>query len=262
MATLNINYRLIRSLYHNLREIERCRVRTTLRLRELSKAAISIDDNIKSELDEIINKESDIERRLKLLLAKKLNGIPVVEKWLQKIPGMTIEIEAGLISLIEPIKRFPNVAKLWAYSGLHTVPKRLPNGQIVLNPETKKPVMVAPRVRPGEKPKWSVHLKTLIVGSLARRWEKVGGPYKDLAMKYKERIRSRPNSRTLTELHLSRMAWRYAGKIFLSHLWEVWRSLEGLEIPSKHKISDQFNEEGYLWIDPWKFVHEEEEVIN
>lgn len=257
MAASNINYRLIRSLYHNLRELERCRVRTTLRLRELAKAQIHIKENIKNELDEIIEKESDIERRLKLLLANELNGIPVVEKWLQKVPGMTIEIEAGLVSLIEPIKRFPNVAKLWAYAGLHTVPKRLPNGQIALDPETKKPIMVAPRVRPGEKPKWSVHLKTLIVGSLARRWEKVGGPYKDLALKYKARIRAKPTNKGLTELHLTRMAWRYAGKIFLSHLWEVWRSLEGLEVPSKHKISNQFSEEGYLWIDPWKFIREE-----
>jgi hypothetical protein len=44
-----------------------------------------------------------------------------------------------------------------------------------------------------------------------------------------------------TKIHIHNMAKRYAGKIFMQHLWVVWRQMEGLEI-SKPWI---FSQEGH-----------------
>lgn len=145
-------------------------------------------------------------------------------------------------------------------------------------------VFRAAKRRKGVKANWNSELKTTCY-KISDSFIKSGSPYADLYRTYKARIIEREvckgtiiwgmvnnkyvpiHSPAPSENHtttakpdgvpewtmkrIDNMARRYMVKIFLSHLWEVWRELEGLEAraPYSHEYLNHSHK-----IEPWAFV--------
>lgn len=203
--------------------------------------------------------------------------MPIYAQWMQHVKGIGPVLAAGIISVIESensegvagIKKFDNPAKLWAYCGLH------------VDPETG----LAVRRKKGVKSNWSSFMKTLI-WKVGESFVKCGGPYREEYDKYRARIIERETNKgnivwkknmtsgkwsavhhpeamkkppkfegdgvpewTVGRIHA--MAKRYASKLFLAHMWEVWRTLEGLSIrtPYSHEYQGHSMKK-----DPWDYI--------
>ena len=151
--------------------------------------------------------------------------------WLISVRGIGPVLAGGLLAYIRDIGRFDTVSKLWAYVGLHVI-----DG-------------VAPKRRRGEKANWSTPLKTLC-WKIGESFVKARGPYRDLYDSYKARDREKHPEKidsgrkskagtaiyTYSDGHIHARAKRYAVKIFLSHLWEVWRKQEGLPVRDPYAL--------------------------
>jgi len=135
------------------------------------------------------------------------------KQYLSKINGIGPILAAGLIGYIEDIERFETVSKLWAYAGLHVVGGK------------------APRRRRGQKINWNPKLRVLC-WKIGESFVKMrgGGGYRDLYEKHREQYETREDLKKEPKGRRYAMAKRKTVKLFLSHLWEVWRRLEGLPI--------------------------------
>lgn len=178
--------------------------------------------------------------------ARKIKGIPIWEDWLKHVYGIADTLGVQFIALIQPISDFPNVAKLWTYAG-----QSVEDGEAV-------------RRRAGKKFNWNPQLKTLCYQA-AECFVKCGGPYRELYDRYKARDKAvhpeieetdkvdrfGEKIRKYTPAHMHMRAMRYSAKIFLSHLWQAWRELEGLPVRGPYAVE-------YLGhttiLSPWTFI--------
>jgi len=170
--------------------------------------------------------------------ARQLKGLPIWEQWLREVRGIGRTLAIQLIAHIQPIGNFANVAKLWSYSGLH-----VKNGR-------------APRRKRGEQLHQNEQL-LMLAAQIGDCFIRTGGPYRELYDRYKARDKKKHPEKVLdadpktgkarlnaqggkiylyTDLHMHRRARRWAVKIFFSHLWQVWRELEGLSAPGPYPI--------------------------
>jgi hypothetical protein len=153
---------------------------------------------------------------------KLIRDTPLWKHWLFLVRGIGENLAAQLIAHIDPIGDFPTVSHLWAYAGYKVV-----DG-------------VAVRRTRGRRSNWNPDLKKVCY-LVAVSFEKAGGPYRKLYDEYKARDRAahpKPDKPTTDEDgetdykysdgHIRMRALRHTVKIFLSHLWQVWRELEGL----------------------------------
>lgn len=140
-----------------------------------------------------------------------------------------------LVPTLRGIAAFPTVSKYWAWWGLHVVDGR------------------APRRRRGDRINWSPKMRTL-AWKIGKQFVMQGRRYRDIYLGYKRRLlRERPTPRDCPRYeeckkalkrreepacrgHIEAMARRYAVKMFLSHLWEKWRRLEGLPVRGPYAL--------------------------
>lgn len=148
--------------------------------------------------------EKEIEKDIK----KLIKGIQIIED-MQQVKGIGPMFAASLAAMID-IERSPNFSNLLRYSGYG-----IKDGKI------DKPTK-------GQKLPYNKHLKTLLY-NIATSFMKVkGSPYRvvyDTAKAYYEQ--SRPE---WTDMHRHRAATRKMIKVFVSHLYEHWKSLDGVKI--------------------------------
>ena len=187
--------------------------------------------------------------------AKELKGMPIWEDWLSKVRGVGGCLGVQFVALIQPISDFDTVAALWSYSGYGVV-----DGE-------------APRRQAGVQSRWNPDLRKLGY-QLGDCFVRAGGPYRELYDCYKARDRAvHPDPVTKTDKsgklmktregkawkmytdgHIHARARRYAVKIFLSHLWQAWRELEGLLVRGPYAVE-------YLGhtkiLSPWAFIDKE-----
>lgn len=80
-------------------------------------------------------------------------------------------------------------------------------------------------------------LKTKLLGVLADQFNRrPGEKYGKILVDYKHRLKNMPRHQDKSAGHIHNMAKRYAVKIFLQDLYNVWRRLEGLEVhPPYHE---------------------------
>jgi hypothetical protein len=116
-------------------------------------------------------------------------------------------LAAKVISMID-IQRADTVSALWRYAGYG-----------VVNGEREKPTK-------GEALHYNKRLKTTcyLIGSSFLR---SNSPYRQIYDSSKEYYET---NRDWTKLHRHHAAMRKMIKVWLSHLWEVWRTLEGLPV--------------------------------
>ena len=137
-----------------------------------------------------------------------------------------MENAGKVIAFIGDIARFPTVSKLWSYSGYS-----VENGE-------------APRRAKGQKTTWNEDLRVMC-WRLGVSLIRARGAYYRYYLGVKEIYEHRYEGHivkakkgvlvlqeNITAKHIHNMALRRMIKLFLSHLWEVWREV-GV-YPSEH----------------------------
>jgi hypothetical protein len=215
------------------------------------------DEERESVTEDATGGWAKIEKKLMRDASKMIKTMPIYTKWLTKVRGVGDTLATQFVALIQPISDFDNVAKLWAYAGY-----AVSDGEAV-------------RRRLGVKSNWNPELKKLGF-QLGDCFIKAGGAYRQLYDNYKARDRAaHPEPiiktdgkgramktregkawRLYTDGHMHARARRYAVKIFLSHLWQAWRELEGLPVRGPYAVE-------YLGhttvLSPWSFIEADEE---
>lgn len=158
------------------------------------------------------------------------DDFPIVE-YMCRVKGVGKTLALKTVVMID-IHRADTISALWRYAGY-----------AVINGEREKPVK-------GEKLHYNIRLKTTcyLIGSSFLR---SGSPYRDIYDKAREEYESRED---WTKLHKHNAAMRKMIKVWLSHLWLVWRKLEGLPVSDPWIVAENnhhrlYTPEEFGWYD-------------
>ena len=169
-------------------------------------------------------------------IAVLIRAYPVYDH-VSALRGIGPTLSAKLIALIGDISTFDNASKLWRFAGYGTVPdpKYAPDGDDSnstsdVNMDTgeyiAEPVpRIAERAVKGEKLHYNRRLKVALY-LVATSFMRSRSPYK--ALYDNARVKYDRTHPEWTLLHKHRAALRIMIKVFLTHLWKRWRTLEGL----------------------------------
>lgn len=211
------------------------------------------------ELEEIIYFPFDtVIDKLELEIKYLCEGyIPIYPDFLAKIDGINIYEALELVVLLKDIRRFRTVSALWKYSGFAPVQycarckKRYFNNIIERKEfmdkyyketrsfysdcdcEEPRPYYASEKRIRGVSPDYNEALKKVLV-SIADKVIKADDYYRGKFFYYRT-FEAQKNEK-LTELHINNRAKRKVIKLFLYHLFNEWRVLEGLE-PEKAYIN-------------------------
>jgi hypothetical protein len=176
------------------------------------------------------------------------------QSWLVDVKGIGPILAGGYLAGIGDIGRFETISKLWAYSGQHTVPntperaeaawqarvrkaefdaRKTGKEPVVPTRPTFQPARLSPRRVKGERANWSPFL-SVVCWKTGESFVKTRGAYR--AEYDRERAkyeRTRPDT---SDGHRHNMAKRATVKLFMAHLWETWRTLDGLPIRAAYVI--------------------------
>lgn len=156
-----------------------------------------------------------------------------IESILLTLPGLTPDIADRLVAEID-IYKANSISGLWKYAGFGVV-----NGE-------------HERIQENEKPPYNSTLKAVCC-ELSRQLLKVNSPYAGIYYRCRDNYRFKHSD--WTEAHMHQAALRKVAKIFLSHLWTVWRELEGLPterawILNHPNHTHELKPEDYGWVIP------------
>jgi hypothetical protein len=194
--------------------------------------------------------------------------------WLQRIKGVGATSAALVVGLID-IERAVYPSSLWKFAGygvtVQDCDKCGGSGEFGSPPEQCPKCEGAgaygraDRTHKGEKRDYSARLKTM-VWRITDLQVKHRGPYRKIYDEAKHGylttrgpLSSTPKERQWTLGHCEAAARRKASKLFLAHLWQIWREAEGLPV-TKAYIFDHDPEGAHTFIDPWQFLEEFEEA--
>jgi len=203
----------------------------------------------------------EAEKRITKFMAGSLDGHPVWMAWLSRVKGVGPILACKMLShirvkpcrevvfkdpkaetkeLIEVDRPYADtISALWRYAGYG-----------VENGERERPAK-------GERRPYNLRLKTTVflAGSSFLR---ANSPYRQFydsaKAQYEARDLARPTEQRWGKYHRHLAAMRRMNKMFLSHLWLVWREIEGLP------VRDPYVEEklGHTHIvSPWDMVNPE-----
>lgn len=155
--------------------------------------------------------EEEIAEDIRLLT----NGEEIIERMVD-VKGVGQHLAAKVACHID-ITKAPTVSSLWKYAGL----------AVRDDGKADRPVK-------GEKLGYNKRLKTAVwlVGSSFVKQR--NSPYRDEYDRAKAYYEE--NRKDWTKMHRHLAAQRKMVKVWLSHLWFVWRSIEGLETRSPYAI--------------------------
>ncbi len=223
-------------------ELMQMRKKHLLRVDAIKRGASTYD--LEFEL-QLIGEIDNLLKKAKKDLAALVKGEPIA-KWMISIPGIADHTAAKLICLIDDVGKFSTVSKLWRYAGYG-----------VVDGKAEKPIA-------GEKRHYVARLKSevyLVVGNFIKQQTPVYSDYyyeskADYRRKYPEPVpcEDGPQKEKYTDMHIHLMAIRKVAKVFLQHLWILWREMEGLEIsmPYPHDVLGHTH-----YIEPPRFDLEE-----
>jgi hypothetical protein len=228
--------------------IQKARVAAQIRETHLEKQGKKCDLT-----KEVIEKTMDLEKWLESKLADIVQAHPAY-LWFSRIKGIGNINIGKVISLID-IEVANQISKLWRYAGFGC------------DADGK-----AERRKKGEKVHYNQILKSMC-WRLGKSLIKAKGKYYDFYLKQKARLKEREesygkqiiSSAKLPEKngkhietdeffglgHIDMMAMRKMIKLFLSHLWLVWRETEGLKITKPYSQAIQGHSD---FIDPWEMI--------
>ena len=205
-------------------ELVEVRKRHNLRISSIEAGKSNLDAQIEKDFMTDMQADNLIDTTKKMMV-REGKALGQVWDWITSIRGLKEgSLAAQLLAQIDDIGKFDTVSKLWRFSG-----------QAVIDG-------VAERNAKGEKSHYNRKLKSicwLVVDQFIKQQTPL---YVDIYYAEKLRLRTlyptpienpRKDSRwpqAFTDSHVHRMAMRKVAKIFLQHIWVVWRTYEGLPI--------------------------------
>lgn len=182
-----------------------------------------------SAVDELRRIERDIEAQIK----DELATINVYVNFLVGVKGIGPVMAGGLIAWIDDAGRFDTVSKLWKYCGLAPGQKRVAGERVGFNPKLKTHLFkVAKQMLQAKNPTYE---------PVYRQAREEYATRKDILKAHEERAaksKSKSVKKSLAgyKAHIHFMSMRKMVKLFLSHLWEAWRKLEGLPVRDPYAV--------------------------
>lgn len=236
------------------RQVLKTRIQFNNRLAALDSGA---DDAADTRQREVVARWHDIFQTLEAQLDREIKGIVKEHKiydYVTAVKGIGPATAGKLVAMID-IERAPTVAALWRYAGLglgkywkdesgkFVAPQTgyvyKDGGWEQVTPEPKEGwelVRTRDRMIGGYRSPYNKRLKTTCY-LIGQSFLKSNSPYR---REYDEARIYYDENRDWTAGHCHNAALRKMVKLFLSHLWVVWRSLEGLPTrePYAHEYLD------------------------
>ncbi len=208
-----------------------------MRIMESNRIAVGCDVEIHTPYEFAFR---EIERRAEKDIREQMRAHPIAN-WIANVKGLAEVSAAQIVSHID-IEKCGTISALWRYAGYGVV-----DGQ------RERPVK-------GQRLPYNRTLKTAVYRAIALQI-RLGGPYARVYRDAKHTYLTTrgPDSgvsadRRWTLAHCELAARRKAAKVFLSHMWQVWRAAVGLP------VSEPFiaRSAGHDVIDPWEFLKSSE----
>lgn len=188
------------------RTLQKSRVAFGNRVSAVERGADETDGEAQEIIERWKERFNQLERDADRDIAALAEGEPIIER-LVALRGVGYLLAAKVVALID-IERADTVSALWRYAGYGV------NG----DGQRERPVK-------GEKLHYNARLKTTLY-LVATSFLRSGSPYRSVYDNSKEYYTlNRPD---WTPGHCHQAAMRKMIKVFLSHLWLEWRTLEGL----------------------------------
>jgi transposase len=193
------------------RQVQKARIQFNNRLSAIQNGTDETDGPQAELCQRWLDRFSIIEAELDKDIAAAVAHAPIYEH-LSGLRGIGPMLAAKMIALID-IDRAPTVSSLWRYAGYG-----------VVNGEREKPVK-------GEKLHYNKRLKTTLY-LVATSFLRSNSPYRRIYDSAREYYAA--NRQDWTKGHQHQAAMRKMTKIFLSHLWQTWRELDGLPVTAPY----------------------------
>ncbi len=239
---------LVRGLY----DVQKLRIQLQLRIERLVRDEIATKEQAEAFFKVPFEHFTTAEKHMEKQVWQLVKDMPIVKDWLHYVKGIGPRLSGLLVANIYPIERFETPSRLWAYAGMHVIDGR------------------AVKRKLGEKANWNAELRET-VWKIGCSFVKTDGAYRKIYDRYKARITERElqrgtlrwedteegpqlvgvNPKEMCPGRINNMAIRYVGKLLLSHLWQVWREMEGLPCRPIY-CTAYLNHMTHL--NPWDFI--------
>jgi len=226
----------LRILVETFYDIQKLRIPATQRLKMYRLLGV-LPLSQETILQEVVDSLKRLEKKTLLkLIEEELEGVSVW-RWLRTLKGIGSAMAGGLVGWFDDPAKAPHPSSWWKYAGLH-----VENGK-------------APRREHGKRLSWNPRLRThlwrVVMSMIGRKkgknefyWEWYERYRQEEIEKCKRRgIKIVPSSKLPTKNgkkyepsgvisvgHVNARARRKVAKLFTSHLWRVWREMEGLPV--------------------------------
>jgi len=182
-----------------------------------------------------------MEEKVKNFLNAAVKKHPVWQNWLNQVYGVGALLAAEIIGEFEGafgegegIEHFKTVSQMWSFAGLG-----VENGKAI-------------GLQKGTKARYNVRLKSVLLGrlaeSLVKRDPQKSG-YRRLYEQFKKeetaKVEESKEESPATKIVIHRMALRKMVKVFVSHLFEEWRKVYGLEAGAAY-VFEKLGHKEYL----------------
>jgi hypothetical protein len=211
----------LRALVDARQSIQRDRVRFGNRIGAVERGADIVDPSTMNILEGWNTRFEELEHDIDENIREIAEDYPIIGR-MTKVKGVGKLLAARLIASID-ISRDDTVSSLWRYCGFSTSEG------------------VAERMKKGEKIHYNKNIKPVCF-LIGLSFLKSKSPYASI---YYEAKGYYQENRDWTKLHIHFAAMRKMIKVFLSHLWQVWRDLEGLPTSPPYIIGKE-NHTHYL----------------
>lgn len=180
---------------------------------------ISIPNPSVHTIDEVLN---ELEEAMK---GFGLAANPDVWRWMTSLKGIKTRLAAPIMAQIDDIAKFSNISKLWRFAGY-----------AVIDGKRERP-------EPGMKSHYNRRLKStcylcsksFVMNRTPFYRELYDGEKVRLRQLYPEKVKEN-NHFKYTDGHINNMALRKISKVFLAHIWIIWRQSEGLPLTNPYAI--------------------------
>jgi hypothetical protein len=233
------------------RQIQKSRIAFANRVQAIEDGRDEASSVVLSVLKKYEERFADLEEELNQDIKLMVKDIPIVQE-LVNVKGISWILAGRLVGLID-IHRANSQSALWRYCGLGVLPwcnacEKFLEGGTKVCPHCGSTDIIkkAERLIQGETAHFSVRLKTTCY-NIGSSFLKCNSPYRliyDRARTHYDEARPEWN-----DLRKHYSALRKMVKMFLSHLWERWRLLEGLPIRTPYAIA---------WLDHKDYISPEE----
>jgi transposase len=206
------------------RQVQKARIQFGNRLDAVVRGSDDAGGSKQEELlarwyERFLDLEHELDGDIRSLVRALAESEPIMGH-LMALKGIGEVLAAKLVAPIE-IERASTVSALWRYCGMG-----------VVDGERERPTA-------GERLHYNKRLKVVVL-LIAGSFMKVGSPYRRVYDSAREYYDANRPDWPVVRRH--RAAMRKMAKVFLAHLWERWRTLEGLPVREPY-AHDRLNHE-------------------